>query len=362
LIKQTSLYQQHLALQAKMIEFAGYEMPLSYKSAKNEHLAVRNKCGMFDVSHMGEFLIEGNEAVELVQYVTSNNAKKLRPGQVQYSCLPTENGGIIDDLLVYCLNEKLYFLVVNAANISKDFNWINSQNKFDASINNVSDEWSLIAIQGPKTEHILQKHTNLKLNEIKYYNFVTGKIGDANDVIISATGYTGERGFELYLRSQYAAQVWGFLLKEGAEPCGLAARDTLRLEMGYALYGNDIDENTSPLQAGLSWITKLKVADDFIGKDFLKVQKANGIKQKLIGFKMIERGIPRQGYEILNDASEKIGIITSGTQSPVLNVGIGLGYVNDLNLKAEDKIFINIRNKPVKAVVEGLPFVKETSL
>lgn len=362
MIKQTSLNQQHLALQAKMVDFAGYQMPLSYKSAKNEHLAVRNKCGMFDVSHMGEFLVEGNEAVELVQYVTSNNAKKLQPGQVQYSCLPTENGGIVDDLLVYCLNEKLYLLVVNAANITKDFDWINSHNKFDASVNNVSDEWSLIAIQGPETEHILQKYTSTKLNEIKYYNFVTGKIGDANDTIISATGYTGERGFELYLKNQYAIQVWELLLKEGVEPCGLAARDTLRLEMGYALYGNDIDKETSPLQAGLSWITKLKTADDFVGKEFLKTQKKAGIQRKLIGFKMTDRGIPRQDYEILNDASEKIGIITSGTQSPVLNVGIGLGYVNNLSLKAGDKVFINIRNKPVSAVIESLPFVKHSSL
>ena len=362
MIKQTSLYQQHLASSAKMVDFAGYEMPISYQSAKNEHMAIRNNCGMFDVSHMGEFLVEGNEAVDLVQYVTSNNAKNLQPGEVQYSCLPTENGGIIDDLLVYCLNEKLYLLVVNASNIQKDFDWISSHNKFDASLNNVSDEWSLIAVQGPNAEHILQKHTNTKLSDIKYYNFVTGNIAAAQDVIISATGYTGERGFELYIKNKYAAQAWELLLKDGVEPCGLAARDTLRLEMGYALYGNDVNENTSPLEAGLSWITKLKTADDFVGKTFLKVQKAAGIQRKLVGFKMVEKGIPRKDYEILNDAKAVVGRTTSGTQSPVLNMGIGLAYIIDLNLKTGDKIFINIRNKPVEAVITKLPFVTGTSL
>jgi len=361
-MKQTILYQHHLALKAKMLDFAGYEMPLSYKSAKTEHLSIRKHCGMFDVSHMGEFLIEGDEAVDLVQYVTSNNAKKLQPGQVQYSCLPTEKGGIVDDLLVYCLNPKLYLLVVNAANIVKDFDWINKHNKFKATVNNVSDEWSLIAIQGPETENILQKQTNTKLSEIRYYGFTTGNIGVANDVIISATGYTGERGFELYLKNQFAIQVWEMLLKENVVPCGLAARDTLRLEMGYALYGNDIDNNTSALQAGLAWITKLNIEDDFIGKNFLKTEKTAGISQKLIGFKMVDKGIPRQGYEILNKASEKIGKVTSGTQSPVLNEGIGLAYISDFNIKAGDQIFINIRNKPVEAVIEKLPFIKETSL
>jgi len=362
LIKQTALSQQHIALKAKMVDFAGYTMPLSYKSAKNEHLTVRTKCGMFDVSHMGEFLVEGDEAVELIQYTTSNNAKKLQPGQVQYSCLPTENGGIIDDLLVYCLNEKLYLLVVNAANIKKDFDWINQHNRFNANVKDVSDKWSLIAVQGTQAESILQKHTTTKLTDIKYYNFVTGNIGNANEVIISATGYTGERGFELYLKNGYATEVWEMLLKDGAEPCGLAARDTLRLEMGYALYGNDIDENTSPLQAGLGWITKLKIEDDFVGKDFLVTQKKEGIQKKLVGFKMIEKGIPRSGYEILGDAGEVIGVVTSGTQSPILNIGIGLGYVNDLNLKTGGEISINIRNKPVKAVINKLPFLKNTSL
>lgn len=360
--KQTSLYQNHLALKAKIVDFAGYEMPLSYKSAKNEHLAVRTKSGMFDVSHMGEFLVEGDEAIKLVQYVTSNNAKKLNPGNVQYSCLPMPNGGIIDDLLVYCLKEKLYLLVVNASNIKKDFDWINSHNKFSTTVNNVSDKWSLIAIQGPETESILQKHTTTKLSEIKYYNFKTGNVGDAKDVIISATGYTGERGFELYLKNEYAASLWEILLKDGVEPCGLAARDTLRLEMGYALYGNDIDEKTSPLQAGLGWITKLKVEADFIGKAFLKQQKTTGIQQKLIGFKMIGKGIARQGYKILNDNSEPIGVVTSGTQSPILNEAIGLGYINNLSLKNNNRFFVNIRNKPVEAIITGLPFVKNTSL
>jgi len=357
-MKQTILYQKHKTAGAKMVDFAGYAMPVSYQGVKAEHLAVRTKAGVFDVSHMGEFLVSGKEAVNLIQYVTSNNARKLKPGEAQYSCLPMPKGGIVDDLLVYCLNEKLYLLVVNASNIQKDFDWINQHNQFEAKVNNVSDVWSLLAVQGPESEAILQNLTTVDLSGIKYYTFVSGNIGTAKEVIISATGYTGERGFELYVKNEFAVSLWNALIEKGVIPCGLAARDTLRLEMGYALYGNDINETTSPLEANLGWITKLKTKDNFIGKAFLQAQKTNGIQQKLMGFKMTERGIPRKGYALLNESGDTIGKVTSGTQSPSLNEGIGMAYVTDLALQIGDTIFVEIRDRAIKAALCALPFYK----
>jgi len=357
-MKRTVLFTQHKQAGAKIVDFAGYAMPVSYEGVKSEHLRVRSKAGVFDVSHMGEFLVSGKEAIELVQYVTSNNARKLEPGEAQYSCLPTAKGGIVDDLLVYCLNEQLYLLVVNASNIQKDYDWIKQHNRFEAKVENVSDAWSLLAIQGIESETILQSLTEVNLSAIKYYTFVSGTIGEAKEVIISATGYTGERGFELYVKNEFAPLIWSTLLEKGVAPCGLAARDTLRLEMGYALYGNDIDENTSPLEANLGWITKLKTKDDFVGKAFLKEQKAKGISQKLMGFKMVERGIPRKDYSLLNAKGEKVGRVTSGTQSPSLNVGIGMGYFTDLSLQNGDTIFVEVRGKAVEATLCNLPFYK----
>jgi len=357
-MKQTILYQQHKTAGAKIVDFAGYGMPVSYEGVKAEHLAVRTKAGVFDVSHMGEFLVSGKEAVDLVQYVTSNNAKKLKPGDAQYSCLPMPEGGIVDDLLVYCLNEQLYLLVVNASNIQKDFDWINQHNQFEAEVNNVSDAWSLLAVQGPESEAILQKLTSVDLSNIKYYTFVNGTIGGANEVIISATGYTGERGFELYVKNEFAVALWNTLIEKGVTPCGLAARDTLRLEMGYALYGNDINETTSPLEANLGWITKLKTKDDFVGKAFLQAQKKNGVQRKLMGFKMVERGIPRKDYALLNNKGETIGKVTSGTQSPSLNEGIGMAYLTDLALQNGDAVYVEVRGKAIKAALCSLPFYK----
>jgi len=357
-MKKTVLFNQHVQAGAKIVDFAGYAMPVSYEGVKAEHLSVRNKAGVFDVSHMGEFLVSGKEAVELVQYVSSNNAKKLKPGDAQYSCLPTPEGGIVDDFLAYCLNEQLYLLVVNASNIQKDFEWIQRHNKFDAVVENVSDAWSLLAVQGPESETILQSLTEVDLSTIKYYNFVSGTIDQAREVIISATGYTGERGFELYVKNEFAPALWSTFLDKGVLPCGLAARDTLRLEMGYALYGNDIDETTSPLTANLGWITKLKTKDDFVGKAFLQAQKAKGISRKLMGFTMVERGIPRKDYPLLNAQGDKVGVVTSGTQSPSLNVGIGMGYVTDLSLKNGDAIFVEVRGKAVEAKLCSLPFYK----
>lgn len=357
-MKQTVLYQQHKTAGAKMVDFAGYGMPVSYEGVKAEHLAVRSKAGVFDVSHMGEFLVAGKEAMQLVQYVTSNNAKKLKPGDAQYSCLLMPNGGIVDDLLVYCLNEQLYLLVVNASNIQKDFDWINQHNQFEAEVNNVSDAWSLLAVQGPESETILQQLTNVDLSTIKYYTFINGSIGAAEEVIISATGYTGERGFELYVKNEFAVDLWNSLLEKEVTPCGLAARDTLRLEMGFALYGNDIDETTSPLEANLGWITKLKTKDDFIGKAFLQAQKKKGVERKLVGFKMVERGIPRKDYALLNDKGETIGKVTSGTQSPSLNEGIGMAYLTDLALQNGEAVYVEVRGKAIKATLCSLPFYK----
>lgn len=359
-LKQTALHPKHIALGAKMVPFAGYDMPVRYSSDKEEHLCVRNAVGVFDVSHMGEFMIEGAGALDLIQRVTSNDAAKLVDGQAQYSCLPNETGGIVDDLLVYRFNEDKYMLVVNASNIEKDWEWIN---RFESSAmkSNVSDDYSLLAVQGPKAIETLQSITEVDLSSIKYYHFTTGTIGAVSDVIISATGYTGAGGFELYVKNSDAGQLWDAVFDagkdHGIQPIGLGARDTLRLEMGFCLYGNDIDDHTSPIEAGLGWITKF--TKDFTNSDSLLKQKQEGVAKKLVGFVMEERGIPRGGYEILDENSNRIGHVTSGTMSPSMNIGIGLGYVDIACSKPGTTIDIAIRNKTLQATIKKLPIYQQ---
>ncbi|TVR79588.1 MAG: glycine cleavage system aminomethyltransferase GcvT [Chitinophagaceae bacterium] len=359
-MKKTALTNIHISLGAKMAEFAGYEMPIQYSGIQDEHFAVRENAGLFDVSHMGEFLVEGPQALDLIQKVTSNDASKLIPGKAQYSAFINENGGIIDDLIVYCLSESKFLLVVNASNIEKDFNWIQSHNTFDTNLKNISDEISLLALQGPKAVEILKKITDFDIESIKFYHFGIGKVAGFEDVIISGTGYTGSGGFELYFKPDYAPAIWESLMKAGGEmglkPAGLGARDTLRLEMGYCLYGNDIDDTTNPLEAGLGWITKTQ--KDFIGKEIILKAKEEGINRKLSGFVMTERGIPRKGYDILNENKEIVGKVTSGTQSPSLKEAIGLGYIDKKTIDSESDIFIAIRNKNVRAKITKPPFVK----
>ena len=359
--KKTALYNKHVALGAKIVSFAGYEMPLKYDSQIIEHNTVRNGVGVFDVSHMGEFMIRGPHALELIQKVTSNDASKLIPGKAQYSCLPNDQGGIVDDLLVYMIKEKEYMLVVNGANIQKDWNWISDHNQIEAEMENISDDITLLAIQGPKAIHVLNKLTSLPLEEMGYYTFSKGNILKITDgAIISATGYTGSGGFEIYIYNEYASAIWDAIFdagqKEGIKPIGLAARDTLRLEMGFCLYGNDLDDKTSPIEAGLGWITKL--TKDFTSADLFKKQKREGVSQKLVGFKMIGRGIPRHGYELYNTEDEHIGHVTSGTMSPSLGFGIGMGYVKTDFAKPGTKISILIRNKKITAEITRPPFYK----
>lgn len=360
-LKKTAIYHKHLQLGAKMVPFAGFEMPVSYSGVNDEHLAVRNAVGIFDVSHMGEFVIKGKDALKLLQYVTTNDVAALYDKKVQYSCMTNTNGGIVDDLLVYRWNENEYYLVVNASNIEKDWNWILQHNQFDAEMKNISDELSLFAVQGPKAIHTLQKLTNIDLSKIPYYHFEAGNMAGIDDVIISNTGYTGAGGFEIYVWNKDAEKMWDAIMEAGKEfgikPCGLGARDTLRLEMGFCLYGNDINDSTSPIEAGLAWITKFN--KDFIAKDILLKQKENGVSKKLVGFEMIERGIPRQHYAIADANGNIIGEVTSGTQSPSLNKGIGMGYVKTEFSKPDTEIFIIIREKPVKAKVVKLPFLKK---
>jgi aminomethyltransferase len=360
-VKHVTLNDLHASLGAKMIPFAGYNMPVRYSSDMEEHHTVRNGVGVFDVSHMGEFLLKGEKALDLIQYVTSNDASKLTDGKVQYSCLPNGKGGIIDDLLVYRIRENEYLLVVNASNIDKDWNWISSHNKFGVEMTNISDEISLFAVQGPKAVSVLQKLTHVNLSEIEYYSFKIDNMAGISDVIISATGYTGAGGFEIYVKNKDAKAMWEAIFSAGAEenikPIGLGARDTLRLEMGFCLYGNDIDDTTSPIEAGLGWITKF--TKNFIDKDLLLSHKENGTSRKLVGFEMIERGIPRGHYEIWDAQNNVIGTVTSGTQSPTLGKGIGMGYVKTEFSKTETEIFINIRNTPIKAKVVKLPFIKK---
>lgn len=361
-MRNTALTHRHEALGAKMVPFAGYMMPVQYEGVNAEHEVVRESVGVFDVSHMGEFLLSGAGALDLIQKVTSNDASVLTVGRAQYSCMPNGKGGVIDDLIIYKIKEEEYLLVVNASNIDKDWDWISSHNSFGATMRNLSDDYSLLAIQGPKAVEAMQSLTSIDLSEIKYYHFEVGDFAGVDNVIISATGYTGSGGFEIYCKNDIAEQVWDKVFEAGAEfgikPIGLAARDTLRLEMGFCLYGNDIDDTTSPLEAGLGWITKL-AKDDFIDKDFLANQKEEGIKKKLVAFQMIDRGIPRHDYPIQDANGTVIGRVTSGTMSPSMKIAIGLGYVTKENSAAESDIFIEIRGKAIKAQIVKLPFYKK---
>lgn len=358
--KKVALNSIHEQLGAKMIPFAGYNMPVRYSSDNEEHKAVRNAVGVFDVSHMGEFIVKGPKALDLIQKVTSNDASKLEKGKAQYSCFTNETGGIVDDLIVYKLMEEEYMLVVNASNIDKDWAWINQYNTEDVELENISDKISLFAIQGPLAEKTLQSLTSIDLAAMKYYTFQVADLAGVPNVIISATGYTGSGGFEVYVPNEYAEEVWHKIFDAGKpysiQPIGLGARDTLRLEMGYCLYGNDLDDSTSPLEAGLGWITKF--SKKFTNSDELALQKEKGVERKLVGFEMIERGIPRAGYEILNATGEVIGKVTSGTQSPSLGKGIGMGYVKTSFADVGQEIYIGVRNKKIKAQIVKMPFFR----
>jgi len=358
-MKKTALYDKHVALGAKMVPFAGYEMPLRYSSDIEEHMTVREGVGVFDVSHMGEFYLRGPKAFELVQKVTSNDASKLYDGKAMYCYLPNETGGIVDDLIVYRLSEEEYMLVVNAANIEKDWNWITKYNTEGVEMENASDQVSLFAVQGPKAMAVIKKIIDVDVEGMKFYTFQQGKVGNVEDVIISATGYTGAGGVELYVKNTDALKLWDTLFEagkeEGIKPIGLAARDTLRLEMGFCLYGNDIDESSCPIEAGLGWVTKFNKV--FTNSEHLQKQKESGGKQKLVGLLMVDKGIPRKDYEIFNAEDEVIGHVTSGTQSPVLKRGIGMGYVAKPYAKTETEIFIGVRNRRIKAQVVKPPFI-----
>ena len=360
-MKNTPFTENHIALGAKMTEFAGYNMPISYTGINDEHAAVRKNAGVFDVSHMGEFILKGENALNLIQRVTSNDAAKLKTGQAQYSCLPNETGGIVDDLLVYCIEEnKVYMLVVNASNIEKDWNWIQKHNKDDAEMHNISDKTCLLAIQGPNATKILQPLTDMDILNLKYYTFTKGKFAGVDNVVVSATGYTGAGGVEIYFEDKDgdAVKIWEAIFAaggpQGMKPVGLGARDTLRLEMGFCLYGNDIDDTTSPIEAGLGWITKF--TKDFTAKEIFAQQKAEGIDKKLVGFEMIEKGIPRHGYEIKDFAGTTIGHVTSGTQSPSLGKAIGMGYVRTPFASIGSDIYIKVRDKLLQAKVSKIPF------
>ncbi len=359
-MKSTALTNVHISLGAKMVPFAGYNMPVQYAGINVEHETVRKAVGVFDVSHMGEFILKGEHALDLIQRVTSNDAAKLYDGKVQYTYLPNENGGIVDDLLVYRLDEKTYMLVVNASNIEKDWNWISKYNTKGVEMHNISDKTSLLAIQGPKSADALQSLTDIDLKGMEYYSFQKGKFAGIDNVIVSATGYTGAGGFEIYFDNEHAEHIWEALFTAGEafgiQPIGLGARDTLRLEMGFCLYGNDIDDTTSPLEAGLGWVTKF--TKEFTNAKNLLAQKEQGVARKLVAFEMIDRGIPRHDYEIVDAAGAVIGKVTSGTQSPSLQKAIGLGYVMLPFSKENSEIFISIRDAKVKAQVVKLPFYK----
>lgn len=359
-MKNTALTDIHIREGAKMVPFAGYNMPVQYAGINVEHDTVRKAVGVFDVSHMGEFILKGDKALDLIQQVTSNDASKLYDGKVQYSCLPNEDGGIVDDLLVYRIDEKTYMLVVNASNIEKDWNWISKYNTYGVDMKNISDRTSLLAIQGPKATEALQSLTDIDLGSMEYYTFQKGKFAGIDNVVVSATGYTGAGGFEIYFDNEHAKEMWAAVFKAGEafgiKPIGLAARDTLRLEMGFCLYGNDIDDTTSPLEAGLGWITKF--TKPFTNSEALQQQKQQGISKKLIGFEMIDRGIPRHDYEIVDAEGNVIGRVTSGTQSPSLQKAIGMGYVSQAFAKEGSDIFIKIRDNKVKAQVVKMPFLK----
>jgi len=360
-MKRTPFTHFHEELGAKMAPFAGYSMPIEYSGIIDEHVAVRTALGVFDVSHMGEIWVKGPRALDFIQKVTSNDASTLVDGKIQYSCFPNGNGGIVDDLLVYKWDDEKYLLVVNASNTEKDWNWLVANNDMGVELENASDNTAQLAIQGPKTIEALQPLTDINLAEIPYYSFKAGRFAGAENVIISATGYTGAGGFEIYMYNEDAAQVWTAVLEagkaHGLKPIGLGARDTLRLEMGFALYGNDIDDTTSPIEAGLGWITKFVDGKEFIDKAILAEQKKNGVSRKLVGFEMIDRGIPRHDYELADADGNIIGKVTSGTQSPTLSKGVGMGYVKTEFAKAGTEIYVVVRNRKLKAKVCKTPFV-----
>lgn len=358
-MKNTALTAKHVELGAKMVEFAGYNMPIQYSNLLQEHENVRTKMGMFDVSHMGEFLVEGKGALELLQYITSNDVAKLEPGKVQYSCFPNEQGGIVDDLLVYMIDKDKYMLVVNASNIEKDWNWVSKWNEnYGAELKNASEFMSLLAVQGPMAAKALQKLTSVDLSTIPYYNFAIGNFAGIDGIIISNTGYTGAGGFEIYMKNEDALKIWNAIMEAGKEfgilPIGLGARDTLRLEMAFCLYGNDINDSTSPIAAGLGWITKFN--KDFVNKTNLLKDKEQGTQRKLTGFEMVDKGIPRHDYLIKDSSGNEIGVVTSGTQSPSLGKAIGMGYVNTEVIKQGSPIFIEVRGKLLEAKLVKTPF------
>ncbi|GAA4448702.1 glycine cleavage system aminomethyltransferase GcvT [Rurimicrobium arvi] len=360
-MKNTPFTATHIALGAKMAEFAGYNMPISYSGINEEHHAVRNNAGVFDVSHMGEFILKGEKALDLIQRVTSNDASKLSDGKAQYSCLPNKDGGIVDDLLVYCIEaNKTYMLVVNASNIEKDWNWISSFNTEGVEMQNISDRTGLLAVQGPNAVKYMQELTDMDITNLKYYTFAKGRFAGIDNVIVSATGYTGAGGVEIYFedKDDNAAKIWNEIFRvggpQGLKPIGLAARDTLRLEKGFCLYGNDIDDTTSPLEAGLGWITKF--SKEFTNSAALEAQKNNGVSRKLVGFEMVDKGIPRHGYKIIDADGKEIGVVTSGTQSPTLGKAIGMGYVTKELSNEGSEVFVQVRDKALKAVVVKMPF------
>lgn len=360
-MKNTALTHIHESLGAKMVPFAGYNMPVQYEGVNAEHEIVRNGVGVFDVSHMGEFFLKGENALALIQKVTSNDASKLVDGKAQYSCLPNNEGGIVDDLIVYKIADNQYMLVVNASNIEKDWNWISAHNDLGVAMQNLSEDYSLLAIQGPKAAAAMQSLTPIDLTTMGYYTFQIGEFAGINDVIVSATGYTGSGGFEIYFKNEDAESIWNKVFEAGApfgiKPIGLAARDTLRLEMGFCLYGNDINDTTSPLEAGLGWITKFD--KEFTNSENLKKQKEAGVAKKLVGFEMVDRGIPRHDYEIADAIGNIVGIVTSGTQSPSMGIAIGMGYVPTALATPDSEIYIRIRNKDIKAKVVKMPFYKK---
>ncbi len=360
-MKNTALTHIHEALGAKMVDFAGFKMPVSYEGVTAEHETVRTGVGVFDVSHMGEFLLSGENALNLIQKISSNDASTITVGGAQYACMPNNEGGIVDDLIIYRIKDTQYLLVVNASNIEKDWNWISGHNDMGVDMKNLSDDYALLAIQGPKSIEALQSLTLIDLSKIPYYRFEVADFAGIPYVIISATGYTGSGGFEIYCKNSEVETIWNAVFKAGKafniKPIGLAARDTLRLEMGFCLYGNDINDTTSPLEAGLGWITKFN--KPFVNSDFLKAQKEAGLTKKLVAFEMQERAIPRHDYQIVDASGKKIGVVTSGTMSPSMNIGIGLGYVSIENSTIDNEIYIQIRNKNVAAKVVKLPFYKK---
>jgi len=361
--KKTPLYNKHIDMNGKMVEFAGYYMPLHYDTTiQEEHENVRKNAGVFDVSHMGEFIIQGPEALRLVQSITCNDASKLKPGAAQYTCMPNDKGGIVDDLILFRLADDKFMLVVNAANIEKDWRWINNHNRYDATILDESDKMGILAVQGPKANDVLQKISGIDTGNIKFYHFAYGDVAGVDDILISATGYTGSGGFELYIPNEHMEAVWDALFEAGKEhnllPAGLGARDTLRLEMGYCLYGNDIDETTSPIEAGLKWITKFKKEEDYPSKDIFIRQYKEGVSRKLAGFEMEGRRIPRKGYKVLNEAGEEIGEVTSGAYSPSLDIPIGMGYLKTEYTQPGTVIYVDFGRKKQKGQVVKLPFYK----